>query len=283
VRMEGQAQFSLVLGTVGRTHELERFLASLNAQTYRNFELVVVDQNPDDRLGPILRAYEGGFTILHLGSEKGLSRAKNLGIEAASGAVIGFPDDNCRFPPRLLQRVADFFDRHPETDGLTGRSVDELGNESNGRYDARPGAIDRFNVWRRGIAYNVFLRRDRARDVRFDTQLGPGAGTQWGAGDETDHLLRLLDAGASLYYDPDLLVVHAQPVPPYDAAAMSRAYAYGCGIGRVLNRHRYPLAFKASWVVRALGGAMLSLMVGRRPEAEYRWNTFKGRLKGLAS
>lgn len=276
-------RFSLILGTAGRTHELEQFLSSLNAQTYRNFELLVVDQNPDDRLVPILQAYEDEFAIAHLRSEKGLSRAKNVGLEAASGAIIGFPDDNCQFPPHLLRRVALLFDQHPETDGLTGRSVDEFGEESNGRYDGYSGTINRFNVWRRGIAYNVFLRRECARSARFDTQLGPGAGTQWGAGDETDYLLRLLEAGASLYYDPALIVFHAQPVPPYDLSAMNRAYAYGCGIGRVLSKHRYPLTFKASWIVRALGGVILSLAMRKRPEAEYRWNTFRGRLKGLAS
>lgn len=276
-------RFSLILGTVGRTRELERFLVSLNAQTYRVFELIVVDQNPDDRLVPILEPYGKEFPIVHLRSERGLSRAKNVGLEAASGAVIGFPDDNCEFPPHLLQKVASFFDRHPRIDGLTGRSIDKIGRESNGRYDAFPGQIDRFNVWRRGIAYSVFLRKGCARSASFDAELGPGAGTRWGAGDETDYLLRLLGAGARLYYDPALVVVHDQPVPPYDAAAMGRAYAYGCGIGRVLNKHGYPLPSKASWLVRALGGAVFSLATQRRPEAEYRWNTFKGRLRGLLS
>ena len=114
-------RFSLVLGTVSRTWELERFLVSLNAQTYRDFELIVVDQNPDDRLVPLLAACADGFPTTHLRSERGLSRAKNVGIEAASGAVIGFPDDNCEFPPRLLEKVAAFFERHPEIDGLTTR------------------------------------------------------------------------------------------------------------------------------------------------------------------
>jgi glycosyltransferase involved in cell wall biosynthesis len=259
-------------------------LTSLGDQTHRNFELIVVDQNPDDRLEPILSSYADNFPIVHLRTDRrGLSRAKNLGLTYASGDIVGFPDDNCLFPPRLLEEVARFFADHPEVDGLTGRSVDEDGADSNGRYDVLPGAVDKFNVWRRGIAYNIFLRRESIGKVRFDEELGPGAGTAWGAGDETDFLLRLLDQGVSLRYGPTLVVVHPQPVPPYDAAARRRAYAYGCGIGHVLRRHRYPPGFVASWLIRPLGATVVSLACRTHAEAAYHRSTFEGRVRGLLS
>lgn len=276
-------RFSLILGTVGRTGELERSLASLDAQSYRNFELIVVDQNPDERLAPILAPYKDRLSILHLRSEKGLSKAKNVGLKHVDGDIIGFPDDDCRYPPSSLARVARFFVEHPEIDGLTGRSIDEDGNTNMGRFDTESGTIDRLNVWRRGIAYNIFLRRESVRGIWFDEELGPGAGTEWGAGDETDYLLQLLSRGTLLYYEPDLVVVHPSPVPPYDAEAARRTYAYSCGIGHVFEKHKLPLWFKAKWLIRPLGGIALSL-VGLKPrEAEYRWNTFRGRLRGMRS
>ena len=274
---------SLILGTVYRTDELESFLCSLDAQTYRDFELLVVDQNPDDRLVPLLKRFESRFLIVHLRSEKGLSRAKNVGLQAATGDLIGFPDDNCLLPKDLLEQVARFFDTHPKTCGLTGRSVDESDVDSNGRFDSRPGAVDRFNVWRRGIAYNVFLRAKEARRIRFNEVLGPGAGTPWGAGDETDYLLRLLDHNVSIYYDPSLTVIHPHPVPPYDTKAISRAYAYGCGTGRVIRIHEYPWWFKAFYLARPLAVTLGYLMRRKRPQARYRWNTFLGRLRGLST
>lgn len=274
---------SLILGTVYRTDELELFLRSLDAQTCRDFELLVVDQNPDDRLGPLLKRFESRFPIVHLRSEKGLSRAKNVGLEAATGDLIGFPDDNCLFPQNLLERVVWFFDTHPEIHGLTGRSADESGVDSNGRFDSRPGIVDRFNVWRRGIAYNVFLRAEEARRVRFNNALGPGSGTPWGAGDETDYLLRLLDHNVSIHYDPSLVVVHPHPVPPYNARAMSTAYAYGCGTGRVIRTHKYPWWFKASCIAHPLAATLGYLVRRKLPQAKYRWNTFLGRLRGLTT
>ena len=57
--------FSLILATVDRTGEVERLLDSLDSQTHREFELIVVDQNKDERLVPLLRAYRERFSILH--------------------------------------------------------------------------------------------------------------------------------------------------------------------------------------------------------------------------
>ena len=84
-----------------------------------------------------------------------LSRAKNVGLKHVSGDVVEFPDDDCQFPPDLLDRVAQFFNEHPEIDGLTGRSVDKYGKTNMGHFDTKPGTIDNLNVWRRGVAYGI--------------------------------------------------------------------------------------------------------------------------------
>lgn len=285
-RASGRLRFSLVLGTMGRTTELERFLRSLANQTYREFELIVVDQNPDGRLEPILAPYAKRYQVVHLRSERGLSRAKNAGVDRASGDIVGFPDDDCQFPEDLLLRVARFFEDHPEEEGLTGRAIDENGEDINPGFDRRAGKIDRFNVWRRGIAFNVFVRRRSAREARFDEQMGPGAGTAWGAGDETDYLLQLLERGRSLFYDPSLAVVHPRPQAHYDEETLGRrAYAYACGGGRTVRKHGYPLWFRLWWVGRSLGMLLLSTVnFGSSFSAtRQRWHTLRGKVDGLRS
>src|SRR5258706_3480193 len=112
-------RFSLILATINRTAELEIFLNSLKLQTFRDFELIVVDQNSDYRLAPILENYAGVFPINNLRSEKGLSRARNKAIMAAGGAILSFPHDDCWYSPNLLGEINCFFHDNLGVDRLT--------------------------------------------------------------------------------------------------------------------------------------------------------------------
>jgi glycosyltransferase involved in cell wall biosynthesis len=118
--VETTTLISLILATKDRTAELARFLRSLGRQTHAEHELIVVDQNPDDRLLPVLRAHPG-MTIRRLVAEAGLSRARNLGLAAARGQVIAFPDDDCWYAPDLLQKVTGYFESRPDWSGISGR------------------------------------------------------------------------------------------------------------------------------------------------------------------
>ncbi|MES2354980.1 MAG: glycosyltransferase family 2 protein [Pseudomonadota bacterium] len=277
-------KFSLILATVGRTVEVARLLASFNAQRYRNFELIVVDQNPDDRLVAVLDPYQASFPILHLRSERGLSRARNVGLKHVTGDVIAFPDDDCWYPESLLDDVFKDFTAHPEWDGMTGRSVDEKGEESAFSFGRHDGIIDRFSVWQQAISYTIFLRRRVIDRVGFfDETLGLGSGTQFGSGEETDYAVRAIQAGFRLYYLPRLFVHHPHPEEVIDQRILQRTFSYGCGMGRVLSKHRYPAWFKVRALIRPLGGVFVSLSKLAAPKAALHWQRCMGRVRGLCS
>lgn len=272
-------KFSLVLATVNRTRELASFLESLARQTYRDFELIIVDQNLDNRLIPICRAYQEKFPIIHLRSEAGLSRARNVGLYHATGEVIAFPDDDCIYPRDLLERVAGFLSVHPAVDGITGCAVRNDGRPCCGRWDRQSGFLNRWNVWIRGISITLFLRRKVIEDIGyFDESLGVGANTPWGSGEETDLLLRALSRGYSVFYDPTLKVIH--PDKMLDASTVVRARSYGRGMGRVMRKHGYPIWYWFYYLLRPLGGAILAIIMGRFRKASYHWETLLGRYEG---
>lgn len=277
-------KFSLVLATIGRTDEVGRFLTSLAAQTHRDFELIIVDQNMDQRLDHLLASFADRISLLHLHCAPGLSRARNIGLTHITGDVIAFPDDDCWYPPELLSTVAIWLDAHTDHDGVTGQSRDGTGQASQVPWPAHPTAIDNQNVWRQAISYSIFLRRHVVVTVGdFDESLGVGAGTPWGSGEETDYLLRALATGARLDYEPTLFVFHPQSVVHYDAHAWRRGYNYGAGMGRVLRKHHAPSGFVLHLLLRAIGGAVIGIASLRTGMARFHWNVFKGRLCGWLS
>jgi glycosyltransferase involved in cell wall biosynthesis len=156
-------RFSLVVGTIKRTVELDRLLGSLGKQSCQDFELIVVDQNRDHRVLDRLKAYEGRFPIVHLRNAIGLSRARNAGLGVARGDIIAFPDDDCWYPEDLLEKVADFFSKHPEFGGLTGRSVDLTGEDTVGRYIKDEGLVSLRDVWRKAVGFSMFLTRESTK------------------------------------------------------------------------------------------------------------------------
>src|SRR5580765_840255 len=101
--------FSLIVATKGRTKELAEFIASAADQKQVAHELIVMDQNDDGRLENIVEAAaRQGSRIRHLRCSTGVSRARNLGLRVAIGEIIAFPDDDCWYPPGILQQVSDW-------------------------------------------------------------------------------------------------------------------------------------------------------------------------------
>jgi glycosyltransferase involved in cell wall biosynthesis len=237
--------FSLILATVGRTDELDRMFASLATQTFRNFEVIVVDQNHDDRLLPHLeRARCLGMAIRHLKqTPANLAAARNTGIEAARGEWIGFPDDDCWYDKDVLEIVFKRFIESDQPSGVIVRWVEQA------EQPLSPAML----TWERSSAFRdvpvssitLFCSTALCRKLGgFDARLGVG---QWfGAGEETDFALRALRAGAILAYEPAAQVHHAVAAGRLRATVQDRNAIRNRarGTGALYAKHKLPL-----WVV----------------------------------
>ena len=86
-------ELSLVISTLGRVDEFHRLFESLLRQTHRPIELVLVDQNTDDRLAPIVQEYKDKLKITHVKTpgQKGLSRGRNAGLETCNWRCCSIP------------------------------------------------------------------------------------------------------------------------------------------------------------------------------------------------
>ncbi len=201
---------SLVLATVGRTTEVQRLVFSLAEQSDQQFELLVVDQNADDRLLAIVeQARQLGISVLHLRMAKpSLSGARNLGISRASGEFIAFPDDDCWYEPNTVEAVRGAFESHPRWGGVVGHWVEQ--SQAAGGYPSEPMLHSaQWHSFRADAASSISLFfKSQALQLLggFDQRLGVG---QWfGAAEETDLILRALSAGVEIGRCPEARVHH---------------------------------------------------------------------------
>jgi glycosyltransferase involved in cell wall biosynthesis len=272
---------SLICGTAGRVSELERLLRSLAAQSCQEFELLLIDQNTDDRAERILAAFPQVRGV-RLQSPPGLCRAFNLGLRHAGGEVIGFPDDDCWYEPDFLEQLANLFQAHPHWDGLTVPTADEQGRPSIARWDKHPGRLTKTNIGMRGCSTGVYYRRHVCERVgTFDESIGAGISLV-NPGSDVDYLHRVVRAGFDVQYQPHLAVRHPQTLPGdfTDEQGKRKRYQYGYGEGRIVRKYSVPLWYAGAIVLFPFMRAIKQGAIGNGHLALNEWLTFRGRLDG---
>lgn len=271
-------KITLILATVGRDRAVHRFLESVKVQAYSLLEVIIADQNRDNRLCETLKFFGSSIDILHLRTPLGLSRSRNGAWSVMSGEIVGFPDDDCVYPRGLLNRIADEFMRSPEIGGLAGCPVTMGSRERFRGFPSKPMPFTHENVWQVASSVGLFLRRETIAAVGdFDETLGLGSGTPWISAEDRDYPLRALDHGIKLVYEPTFIVEH----PSQEYHNLDQAYGSGAALGRILRKRSVPFQEAAKLVlIRPVGGIISSLLRGRFKSAAYYIQSLRGRISG---
>lgn len=105
---------SIIIPTRNRAHFLPRALDSIYAQTYPNFEILVVDDGSTDQTGRVVEAYDARLRYF-LQRHQGVSAARNRALAEARGEYVAFLDDDDMFMPQKLEKQVAYLDEHPDT------------------------------------------------------------------------------------------------------------------------------------------------------------------------
>ena len=178
-------------------------VASARAQSEPPAEIVVVDDASTD--GSADAAREAGARVIRNVERRNAGGARNAGIEATRGELLGFLDADAVAPKDWLARARRAFESDPSIVGVGGRilngrpgrwgELDYYLNHSEWIAAGSPGA--KANIPTMAIVY----RRDAIGPVRF-----PETNT----GEDTVFALAVTarTKGARLWYDPEIAVVH---------------------------------------------------------------------------
>lgn len=270
--MEVTLRFSLILATYGRYKEVETLLQSLLLQSFHDYELIIVDQNPKGFLQNIIDKYSNEIKIVYIHeSSKGLSSARNTGLKRASGEIIGFPDDDCVYEQDTLEQVNKLFIN--DVAAITGEYV-YMGMTQEHNIDKKCIKLNKYNVWKHGISFTIFIRSNVCREIGcFNEELGVGSGTQYGSGEETDYLLRIIEQNLYIINSKKPRIYH--PAPIYDD--FRKAYRYSLGRMYVIDKHNYNILFVFVNILYPLVKMIIYFYSFKK--LRYCWYQFLGRIR----
>ena len=167
---------SIIMPTRQRLDRLRDTVASVLAQTYPNFQLIIVDDESDDGTAAWLATvHDHRVATIRNDVRRGEGGSRNVGLDMASGDVIVFLDDDNTFEPEWLRSVAWLFQSQPATGLAYGaRLVDDVRRH----HEDGEGGLPWFqlNDWDRVVnaercLIDVNVLAHRRGPTRFDPDL----------------------------------------------------------------------------------------------------------------
>jgi glycosyltransferase involved in cell wall biosynthesis len=136
-----QPLVSVIVPTYNRTDYLEMTLKSVLSQTYKNIEIIVVDDGSEGDANKTLCDSFSNVIYIKIMNSGGPAKPRNTGIETAKGELIGFTDDDDIWLPQKLEKQVSTLVDHIEYGLVHGPCavIDESGNKSN-EIIGRPGS-----------------------------------------------------------------------------------------------------------------------------------------------
>ena len=244
---------TVVVATRERPDSLWVCLDSLLSMEYVDFEIVVVDNDPQtsrtadliaDRFAPLVRYVRE--------NRRGLASAHNCGLAQAQGQIVAFVDDDVVVDRHWLTGIAEGFAATSQVGCVTGLILPaqldtpaQLLLERHGGFDKgfkqrivdtdshRPqDPLFPFTPGRLGSGANMAFDVEVLRRLGgFDSAIG--AGTFARGGDDLAAFFRVVVSGQRLVYQPSAVVWHRHHREM--AALHNQAFGYGVGLGAYLT------------------------------------------------
>ncbi|MFI5156013.1 MAG: glycosyltransferase [Chitinophagales bacterium] len=216
-------QVSVIVCTRNRRQALASCITALMNQSDRDFELIVIDNAPDDdQTKQFLKQFPSARYICE--ERKGLDYARNRGIQSASHPILAFTDDDVEVDIHWIRSLKRCFNDRM-TMAVTGLILPrELRTESQYAFEKYWGfnkgylprtfdhkfflgnLSDAPPVWDIGAGANMAFRKEIFELLGgFDTRLDVGAA---GCSGDSEFWYRILASGWNCQYFPSLFVLH---------------------------------------------------------------------------
>jgi len=211
-------------------------LESLTGLNYPEYEVIVADDGSTDGTQETVKEF--GQIRYYRQEKKGISAAKNLGINKARGDILVFTDDDCRAEPDWLIKLTSCFDSE-EVGAVGGPDIAHPDDPflANCVDYAVTSFIGTGGVRRKGKRIGRYYPRsfNMLAPKRVIEQVG-GFDEGLEAGEDIDLSYRIKKAGYSLRYTKDAFVWHRRR--DTISGFLRQIFVRGCTRVRLIRKHK---------------------------------------------
>jgi glycosyltransferase involved in cell wall biosynthesis len=112
--MSEQVLVSVIIPTYNSEKNLGKCLESIKNQTYKDIEIIVVDNRSEDRARDICKKFDARFYLLK--GER--TRAKNFGLKKAKGKHVCFIDSDMDLTPKVIEECVNKIENNEKVGGV---------------------------------------------------------------------------------------------------------------------------------------------------------------------
>lgn len=304
-------KMDIIICTYNNADLLERSLATLAKQRFStscSWTVLVVDNNCTDRTASVVDAYIQAQTIPGLRriveTKQGLTHARLCGINHSSSEWVAFVDDDCLLAEDWVEQAIAFATSHPQCGAFGGKVILEWETPpsptlvkharsfaANDRGET-PQQLSRHNFHIPGAGL-VLQRKALEQSGWLKKQFLSGReGTKLSSGEDSEIVLRILNAGYELWYTPNCILHHFIPAKRISETYLAKmTYGFGTAAPYIANL-RWNCSYW-NWLIisifRAAGCLLVTLGYaipaiwnpGMRAEMQIEWSWTKGQIDSL--
>ena len=234
--------FSLIIPVFNRPVEIEELLESLENQTERNFEIVIVEDGSETKCDNIVKKYSDRLNIKYFHKENsGPGTSRNYGAERASGNYFIFLDSDCIIPEKYIETVTKHFnEKYTDAYGGPDKAHESFSNFqkavnysmtsffTTGGIRGKSEKMDKFypRSFNMGYSKDVFQKTGGFSKMRF--------------GEDIDMSIRILKNNYKTQLIKDAFVYHKRRT----GIKQFFKQVYNSGIARINLYIKYPESLK---------------------------------------
>lgn len=250
---------SIIISTRNKkVNILKETLNSILSQKYHNCEIIIIDQNTNSEIKKMLDKEQSLSCVFYYKSKEiGLSRGRNIGFAKARGKWILFFDDDAFLQKDFFRKLNNYLEKINDENIIFYGNVLNLENSLS--FIKRKINTKYLYLWNFDSICSIgiiFSRKAIDSVGLFDENFG--VGSKFGAGEESDLIIRALNMGYKIKYLKNIIVYH-----PKAKNNLKKKYLYGYGLGAVYRKQIFS-SFGCFFVlgIKFIGEISLRIILG---------------------